>query len=348
MGENSKIQWCHHSFNPWIGCQKVSAECDKCYASDNTFVRIQRKAGRELWGNQIRSERHITAEANWRKPLAWNAAAIEAGERHRVFCASLADVFEDRDELHEPRERLFQLIMDTPGLDWLLLTKRPENVMRMVPESWRGGFPGQVWLGTSAGTQAAADDRIPHLLRCPAAVRFLSCEPLLGAVKVLGHLMDGPNPGRCLNCGKGHGFTRCPNYGRIVRTDDEWGCTEFRRAQFAIGWVIAGGESGPGARPCDVAWLRSLRDQCQAAAVPFFLKQLGADPYFEVLRDDSPSAPPEARSGRWPGKLDWKEHGGPYPRGSAGPILRDRKGGDPLEWPEDLRVREFPGEEPVR
>lgn len=305
MGENSKIQWCHHSFNPWIGCQKVSAECDKCYASDNTFVRIQRKAGRELWGNQIRSERHVTAEANWRKPLAWNAAAIEAGERHRVFCASLADVFEDRDELQEPRERLFRLIMDTPGLDWLLLTKRPENVMRMVPESWRGGFPGQVWLGTSAGTQAAADERIPHLLRCPAAVRFLSCEPLLGPV--------------------GLGRIRTADFTFVNALTGAWdiasrvGGTGDPR----IHWVIAGGESGPGARPCDVAWLRSLRDQCAAAGVPYFLKQLGAVPTAtEHLFD-------------WPAHVRYEvDH--------ETIRLRDRKGGDPSEWHEDLRVREFP------
>lgn len=221
MGQNSKIQWCHHTFNPWIGCQKVSAECEHCYAEGETFVRIQRSRGRELWGNRLRSERHVTSDANWRKPIAWNRAAEQVGERHRVFCASLADVFEARDNLDEPRARLFALIEATPALDWLLLTKRPENVMEMVPSSWRTGFPPQVWLGTSCGTQAAADERIPHLLRTPAAVRFLSCEPLLGPVD-----LTRPAPGE-VDAAFAAGF----------------GASYAPSLLDGIHWVIIGGES---------------------------------------------------------------------------------------------------------
>lgn len=298
MGRDSKIQWCHHTFNPWVGCQRVSEECANCYAAESTFVRIQRKEGRELWGNELRSERHVTSEANWRKPLAWNRAAEEAGERHRVFCASLADVFEDRDELQGPRARLFRLIEETPALDWLLLTKRPDSVMAMVPEGWREGFPPNVWLGTSTGTQAAADERIRELLRCPAAVRFLSCEPLLEPVDLTDMVIDREVGEQHLDALSYH-----------AHPDDD---PDFSGA--TIDWVIIGGESGPQARPCDVAWIRSLVKQCREAGVAAFVKQLGA-------------RPGDSRTG----VVKW------YPWN-----LSDSKGGDPNEWPEDLRVREFP------
>lgn len=305
MGRDSKIQWCHHTFNPWIGCQRVSEECTHCYAAESTFVRVQRSEGRELWGNELRSERHVTSDANWRKPLAWNRAAEDAGERHRVFCASLADVFEDRDDLMEPRARLFVLIEETPALDWLLLTKRPELVMEMVPESWRDGFPPQVWLGTSTGTQERANERVPHLLRCPAAVRFLSCEPLLGPVDLTGYLQLTEETGDPEHREQhGWGYDRWSGGfigpGASDPTYDP---------QPGIHWVIAGGESGTNARPCNIAWVRSLVEQCQAAGVPVFTKQLGATP---------------VEHGSWP------------------VMLYDPKGGDPSEWPEDLRVREFP------
>jgi protein gp37 len=151
----------------------------------------------------------------------------------------------------EARRRLFGLILDTPHLDWLLLTKRPENIARMVPlhfaggESWmRNGFPDNVWIGTSVENQATADERIPHLLNVPARVRFLSCEPLLGSVDII----------------RGYQWARgalSANY------------------QPPIHWVIVGGESGHGARPMHPDWARSLRDQCQAAGVAYFFKQWG-------------------------------------------------------------------------
>lgn len=275
MGANSKIQWCDHTFNPWVGCQKVSPGCVNCYAAENTFVRIQRNEGRELWGNEARSERHVTSGANWHKPLAWDRAAEAKGERARVFCASLADVFEHRDELWEPRDRLWALIAETPWLDWQLLTKRPENVLDMVPGSWLDAFPPNVWLGTSVENQAMANERIPHLLRTPARVRFLSCEPLVGPV----HL------------------------GRVPAWDS------FVMYGAGLHWVIIGGESGPNARPMDVAWARSLVQQCQRAGMPAFMKQLGR-----------------------------------YPCNTTGAYydLNDPKGGNMAEWPEDLRVREMP------
>lgn len=199
MGENSNIEWTHHSFNPWIGCSKVGPDCKNCYAELDTFPRRSRSKGLELWGPA--AHRHVTSDDNWKKPLAWNRAAAKAGERHRVFCASIADVFEDREDLRKPRARLWDLIERTPNLDWLLLTKRPENALRLAEQAWRESLPPgtsitadfrpkawlpNIWLGTSVGTQATADERIPHLLQVPARVRFLSCEPLLEEIDLKG------------------------------------------------------------------------------------------------------------------------------------------------------------------
>lgn len=243
MGENSKIEWTHHTFNPWRGCTKVSDGCKHCYA-ETLSNRFGGKHG--AWGPQ--GQRVIAAESYWRQPIKWNREAAAAGERRRVFCASLADVFEgpetmpagNRRDVLEARHRLFELIEQTDWLDWLLLTKRPQNIMTMVTAAWRAGYmPSNVWLGTSAEDQQTADERIPHLLQAPATMRFLSCEPLLGEV-VLGHWLP-------------HGG---------------WGGD-------AIDWVIVGGESGHRARPMHPDWARSLRDQCQAAGVPFFFKQWG-------------------------------------------------------------------------
>ncbi|HEY7770469.1 DUF5131 family protein [Longimicrobium sp.] len=198
MGANTKIEWCDHTFNPWIGCQRVSPGCVNCYAEHtNTYVRVQRAGGNELWGPK--GARHVTSDANWRKPLAWNRLAAgnrttawaldKVHVRPRVFCASLADVFEDRPDLVAPRARLFALIQATPELDWLLLTKRPENMVRLAQASgWEGDWPANVWAGCTVEDQQRADERIAHLLAVPAAVRFLSCEPLLGPVDLKGSL----------------------------------------------------------------------------------------------------------------------------------------------------------------
>ena len=269
MGENSKIEWTDHTFNPWIGCQKVSPACANCYAENETFVRVQRAKGRELWGPN--SEHHITSEENWAKPLRWNEDAKAARERRRVFCASLADVFEDRSDLELPRARLFRLINNTGHLDWLLLTKRPENIMRLVAQvrdnvgegrelasSWCNGYPPRnVWIGTTVETQEQADKRIPELLKIPAKVRFLSCEPLLARIDL-----------------------RHVQHNREVEIDaltGDHGVIRPLRGQSdaKIHWVICGGESGPNARPMHPDWARSLRDQCAAAGVRFLFKQWG-------------------------------------------------------------------------
>lgn len=246
MGKDSAIEWTHHTFNPWVGCTKVSPGCKHCYAEHLMDTRL----GRVNWGPG--NPRSRTSEANWRKPLAWNRAAKEAGERHRVFCASLADVF-DPEVDDEWRIDLFRLIFDTPHLDWLLLTKRPENVVPFMDDAcwpqtgcplFADKLPDNVWLGTSV-EDISAITRIGQLLQVPAALHFLSCEPLLGEFNIQHFLGDYYS--------SMHG-----GFGQGIR------------------WVIAGGESGPGARPMHPQWARQLRDQCVAAGVPFLFKQWGA------------------------------------------------------------------------
>ena len=176
------------------------------------------------------------SDAYWTQPFAWDRAAHAAGERARVFCASMADVFEDRDDLDPMRERLWDVIGRTPNLDWLLLSKRPQHVGRMVP--WGSQWPDNVWLGTTIESQRWAQRRAPLLLQYSARIRFVSCEPLLTPLD-LAPWFTAPVGGH------------------------------------AIDWVIAGGESGHGARPMNPGWTRALRDQSAAYSVPFLFKQWG-------------------------------------------------------------------------
>ena len=181
MGQYSKIEWTDHTFNPWWGCIRVSAACKNCYAEA-----MAKRYGHKVWG--AKSKRRFFSDDHWKQPLKWNKQAATDGVRRRVFCASMADVFEDREELIPWRERLWSLINKTPHLDWLLLTKRPENIANMAPES---GFPANVWLGTTVENQKYADLRIPVLLAVPAAVHFVSCEPLLGPLDLREYLDTG-------------------------------------------------------------------------------------------------------------------------------------------------------------
>lgn len=176
MGKETAISWCDHTFNPWWGCAKVSPACTNCYAE--TF---SKRIGLKVWG--IESERRFFGDDHWDEPGRWNRAAAKAGVRRRVFCASMADVFEDRDELGNTREYLWGIIEATPMLDWLLLTKRPENMREMLPSDWLECERPNVWFGTTVENQEYADLRIPYLLRVPARVRFLSIEPMLGPIK---------------------------------------------------------------------------------------------------------------------------------------------------------------------
>lgn len=230
MGKDSKIEWTHHTFNPWWGCVKVSPACKHCYAES-----WAKRLGMDLWGHD--SERRFFSDAHWRQPIKWNHDAKLAGERRRVFCASMSDIFENRRELDSWRARLWPIIEETSWLDWLLLTKRPQHVARFSP--WGARWPRNVWLGTTAENQRRADERIPLILEQGAAIHFASCEPLLGPLK--------------LNRWLG---TPTANNGNL-------------------NWVIAGGESGGKARPMNPEWAIDLRDECVAAGVPYHFKQWG-------------------------------------------------------------------------
>lgn len=298
MSENSAIQWTDHTFNPWIGCTKVSPGCANCYAETLDKIRFSKTlpgctkdAPVSHWGKG--APRHRTSASNWKEPLKWNRKQDQItarfgsrtqDSRPRVFCASLADWLDEEVPIAWLAD-LLMLIRDTPNLDWLLLTKRPQNwrermqaakhEIQMQGDSaggyyvqrWvYGDLPANVWIGTTVEDQKRANERIPQLLAIPAKVRFLSCEPLLEAVDIEGALSRGGLPNA---------------------TADSQG----------IDWVITGGESGPGCRPADVEWFRSIKKQCAAAGVPFFMKQLGG--------------------------------------------VRDHRG-NLEDFPEDLRVREFP------
>lgn len=186
MAETTGIAWTDSTFNPVIGCQRVSPGCELCYAE----IQDSRKRweGRAHWGPT--APRYRTSVSNWNKPLAWNRAAEKLQRRHLVFCASLSDVFEDHPTWAETRPDLWRLIEATPALTWLLLTKRPQNVRTMVPSAWMGGgWPAHVWPGTTTEDRKRFAERVPHLRALPAPVRWLSIEPQLedlGRVDLVG------------------------------------------------------------------------------------------------------------------------------------------------------------------
>lgn len=380
MGETTKIQWTDHTFNPWVGCSKVHAGCANCYAEAD----MDKRRHFAQWG--AAGTRVKTSESNWRKPLKWDREAKAAGVRRRVFCASLADIFEDwqgpiqnheRQQLYvsdeEPgrypavplaglesltecerenitngvyrpatmsdlRNDLFRLIDSTEWLDWLVLTKRPENVVSMWPS--RADFEYipeagslnefsefhryNVWLGTSVSNQATADEQVPKLLGCAklADVLFVSAEPLLGPIDL-----------------------RCLQHQGLYEVNALTGANGVNRPLQGTGpklqWVIVGGESGPGARPFRPSWVRSIQRDCRAYGVPVFVKQMGG---FVVDRNDSLGG---WEPNMWPEEVEDVEHDihgfrEEYQGADIRIRLKDSKGGDPLEWPPDLRQRQFP------
>lgn len=278
------------TMNPWVGCTKVSPSCDHCYAESWA----KRTGHPELWTG----ERRRTTPENWRKPLKWNKEAYASGIRRKVFCASLADVFDNQAPIKWLVD-LLDLISGTPHLDWLLLTKRPQNIakrLRAAAEAgagvvsgfvWQwldgGNLPANVWLGTTVENQEEADRRIPHLLAVPAAVRFLSCEPLLGPVRL--HDLSAENH-RTIDALRGESW--------------RWGAEGVRydltTGASRLSWIIAGGESGGGKRPMDLAWMRSLRDQCAAVGIPFFGKQI----------DKVQTIPPDLMVRQFPEPRAWR------------------------------------------
>ena len=176
MARDSKIEWTDHTFNPWWGCTKVSPACDHCYAEG-----WAKRVGFDVWS--VSKQRRFLSDAYWGEPHRWNDQAERSHRRARVFCASMADVFEWKKGLSVWRKRLWTLIEETPSLDWLLLTKRPHLVGRLVP--WQADWPANVWLGTTVESQRWVDKRLPHLVETPARVRFLSCEPLLDEISLI-------------------------------------------------------------------------------------------------------------------------------------------------------------------
>jgi len=267
MGQNSKIEWTHHTFNPWWGCTRVSPGCENCYAE--TLDR-RYNAKYPHWGPT--APRKFMSDAHWSKPLSWNRKAEAAGERHRVFVASMADVFEVHRDAEvsvmqdEARRRLWILTEQTPHLDWLLLTKRPENAI-LVPDWWCANAPENVWLGVTAEDQKRADERIPLLLEVTwPAKRFVSYEPALEAIDIARYLWPVHE--------RWPSKFRSPEAARIAGAK----VTKHPQALLSshvrlVDWVIAGAESGPGARHMDLDWVRSVRDQCVASSTPFFFKQ---------------------------------------------------------------------------
>lgn len=263
MSTETGIGWTDSTFNPWMGCSNVSPACDHCYAQTLVEGRFKRAE----WGPG--KPRVRTSATNWKLPLRWEreheAFYREHGRNRRVFCASLADVF-DNEVDPAWRADLFRLIAATPHLTWQLLTKRIGNAAKMIFEAHAdavfnhsaSAWPwANVWLGITVCNQQEADRDIPKLLAVPAAKRFLSIEPMLGAIDLRSCYLH-----RMTLCGE------CPS-------SDEGTPIDCPCADERIDWVIAGGESGKDARPSHPDWFRSLRDQCASAGVPFFFKQWG-------------------------------------------------------------------------
>lgn len=285
MSANSKIEWTDHTFNPWIGCTKVGPGCDHCYAERSTPARVQGVA----WGPDAPRQR--TSPGNWALPRRWNAQHQAFfnlhGRRQRVFCASLADVFDNQVDTQWLAD-LWKLIEETPHLDWLLLTKRIGNARGSLPRGFDAEWYPHLSLGATIVNQEEADRDIPKLLALPAAKRFLSMEPLLGPVDLSKYL----NPVWCEDCdwngadcaGPEDGDSECPKCGSSP---------VFFRTCEKLDWVIAGGESGPDARPMHPDWARSLRDQSAAAGVPFLFKQWGE--WISACQEDCPNGPPFSR-----------------------------------------------------
>jgi len=307
MSDQTLIEWCDKTWSPWFGCDKVSTGCKNCYIVTTTPFRVRHlKHG---------DPRQRGSESYWRQPLKWNRLDgndHRGMERKRIF-PSLCDWLDDEVPIEWLADFL-KLIHDTPNLDWLLLTKRQENfrdrviaahkiippILGRLPLSsmlvdWMGGKPPpNIWIGTSVENQEYADKRIPELLKIPAKVRFLSVEPLLGPVNLHHHLWAQ----------------------RFVVQDH----VDYEPLE-KLHWVIVGGESGNGARACNVEWIRDVVHQCKAAGVPCFVKQLGSKPIGKYIPSLTESVERDLRQSR---------------------MINHKKGGDPSEWPEDLRVRQFP------
>lgn len=294
MGDKSAIQWTDATWNPWMGCHKVSPGCKNCY-----MFREQK-----FYGNDPNIVRR--SKTTFDAPLKWK-------EPKRIFTCSWSDFFIE--EADPWRDEAWEIIRKTPQHTYQILTKRPERIKDHLPAFW-GELYGRVWLGVSVENQKSANQRIPILLDVPASRRFLSCEPLLGPVSLVTATPAGESgwdyvnnywedsepeefieecEAECDWINYGDDLVYNPEHREYV--NDRYRGAKYHTFRQEIDWVIVGGESGPGCRPMDMAWARDIVTLCRDMEVPVFVKQLGGHP---------------------------------------------NKRGKPEEWPEDLRVREFP------
>lgn len=324
MAVNSSIEWCDSTFNPWIGCTRVSPACDDCYAARSTPARTLGVA----WG--AGQERRRTGAANWKQPGQWQRQAAEFqaehGRRRRVFCASLADWL-DNEAPVEWLVDLLQLIHDTPDLDWLLLSKRIGNWSSRISEAmgyldsqgpaattlrrwlcqWLDGdaAPRNAWLGITVANQAEADRDVPKLMDAPTVVRFLSIEPMLGAIDIRKFVWPVHPwwPAKFNSLEEAVAAGAAVTYKRQALVSSAW-------AKSMVKWVICGGESGHKARPMHPDWARGLRDQCAAAGVPFLFKQWGE--WLPASADQSDPGLPDVPNSRlaWSDGSKWDCHDG--------------------------------------
>lgn len=254
MAEQTGIEWCDSTFNPWWGCTKISRACDNCYAAV-----LDKRTGGNNWEGK---NRRRTGVKNWNFLLRWQKQAPkffdEHGRNRRVFTASMADIF-DNQVPTEWRDDFWDYVRQCPDLIFLILTKRPQNIEKMKPEFW-DDIKGHIWLGTTVENQEVANRNIPHLVKHDCAARFLSCEPLVGQVDL--EWPDSFYPDGVPTCcsGKDCGCHGMPTEPPLIHNID---------------WVITGGETGPGSRNADPAWYRMLRDQCAHWKTPFLFKQWG-------------------------------------------------------------------------
>lgn len=322
MAENTNISWAFGTFNPWMGCEKLSEACKACYAEE---LVVHGRMSLPVWG--AKAPRKRTADGTWKHPRAWDRAAATARERRRIFCASLADVFEDRDDLLPWREDLFRLIEATPNLDWLLLTKRADRMKALASEAgWTGPWPENVWAGVTAESQTRFDERIVHLLSVPARIHFVSAEPLLGPLDIRpwvteyaacegcswsGEAMRLRHDKLCPACDEETGVLRLTGLFQKQRAEHGLHHSDPLLNSSKLDWIIVGGESHKSpskARVFDLDWARDVRAACAGTQTRFFMKQLGCNPIV--------------------GRSSYRVSG---------------KGDDPDEWPVDLRIREVPG-----
>jgi len=263
MAATTKISWCDATFNPWVGCSRVSPGCQNCYAENL----MDKRYHKVKWGPG--QPRQLTK--TWKDPIKWNKQAEDEGVRKKVFCASLADWLDPEVPEHWLID-LMGLIQMCPHLDWLMLTKRPERAFEGPTKWFTGLCLPNVWFGVSVESRKYYDLRVEQMRSIPAAVHWVSYEPALGA---LSDLCDNPT------------------------------------GAFFPDWLVIGGESSQEmpARPFEISWAVRVINLCRKYTISPFMKQVGSNATYR---------------------------GEPY-------RTKDRAGADPAEWPESIRVREFPG-----